>query len=542
MEKIKLLQYCCNFLLPALAVLLFVAAARLRRRNKLPFPPGPPPLPVIGNMLIMDQLTHRGLAKLSERYAAGVGLIHLRLGARRVFVVSTPAMARQVLQAQDAVFANRPATIAIAYLSYDRADMAFANYGPFWRQMRKLCVVKLFSKKRAESWTPVREEVAAAVQAVAEKAAAGAAVNIGELSFKLTMRITYRAAFGTQQSSDARHQDEFIAIIAEFSKLFGEFNVADFFPWFSWFDPQGFNKRLKVAREALDKFIDTIIDEHMANPKAPDAADGDMVDEMLVFLDEAAGAGDGNRGAAQKDELMLGNFKLTRAHIKALIMDVMFGGTETVASAIEWAMAELINSPDDMRRLQEELAGVVGLDRPVRESDLEKLPFLKCVTKETLRLHPPIPLLQHQTVADAEVSGYFLSADSRVLVNVWAIGRSEALWKGASEFRPARFAPGGEAAGMDFKGGFFEFLPFGSGRRSCPGMQLGLLGVELAVAQLVHCFDWTLPAGMKPGEIDMGDVFGLTTPKAVKLVASPRLRLTHALIAGDRSSAGRDYL
>lgn len=144
-----------NFLLPALAVLLFVAVAKMRRRNKLPFPPGPPPLPVIGNMLIMDQLTHRGLAKLSDCYAAGVGLIHLRLGARRVFVVSTPEMARQVLQAQDVVFANRPATIAIAYLSYDRADMAFANYGPFWRQMRKLCVVKLFSKKRAESWTPV---------------------------------------------------------------------------------------------------------------------------------------------------------------------------------------------------------------------------------------------------------------------------------------------------------------------------------------------------------------------------------------------------
>lgn len=208
------------------------------------------------------------------------------------------------------------------------------------------------------------------------------------------------------------------------------------------------------------------------------------------------------------------------------MQDVMFGGTETVASAIEWAMAELMKNPDEMRRVQEELAAVVGLDRPVQESDLEKLPYLKCAVKETLRLHPPIPLLLHETAEESQVAGYLVPARSRVMVNVWAIGRQASVWKEAEEFRPARFVPGGEAAAVDFKGNSFEFLPFGSGRRSCPGMQLGLLALELAVAQMAHCFAWALPGGMEPGELDMGDISGLTSPREVRLVAVPTPRLT----------------
>lgn len=208
------------------------------------------------------------------------------------------------------------------------------------------------------------------------------------------------------------------------------------------------------------------------------------------------------------------------------MQDVMFGGTETVASAIEWAMAELMKNPDEMSRVQEELAAVVGVDRPIQESDLEKLPYLKCAVKETLRLHPPIPLLLHETAEESHVAGYLVPAQSRVMVNVWAIGRQESAWKEAGAFRPARFVQGGEAAEVNFKGNFFEFLPFGSGRRSCPGMQLGLHAVELAVAQMAHCFAWALPGGMEPSEMDMGEVSGLTSPKAVRLVAVPTPRLT----------------
>lgn len=200
----------------------------------------------------------------------------------------------------------------------------------------------------------------------------------------------------------------------------------------------------------------------------------------------------------------------------------MFGGTETVASAIEWAMAELMRSPEDLKRVQQELTDVVGPARKVEESDFEKLTYLRCCLKEVLRLHPPIPLLLHETSEDAVISGYHIPAKSRVMINAWAIGRDESAWEDAESFKPSRFLRDGVA---DFKGGNFEFIPFGSGRRSCPGMQLGLYALEVAVAHLLHCFTWELPDGMKPSDMDMDDVFGLTAPRATRLMAVPTPRL-----------------
>ncbi|KAG6401206.1 hypothetical protein SASPL_138055 [Salvia splendens] len=200
----------------------------------------------------------------------------------------------------------------------------------------------------------------------------------------------------------------------------------------------------------------------------------------------------------------------------------MFGGTETVASAIEWAMAELIKSPEDLQKVQEELKNTVGLGRKVEEPDFEKLTYLRCCLKEVLRLHPPIPLLLHETSEDATVSGYHVPARSRVMINAWAIGRNPAAWDRADEFVPSRFL---KAGAPDFRGSNFEFIPFGSGRRSCPGMQLGLYALEMAVAHLLHCYTWQLPDGMKPSDLDMSDVFGLTAPRATRLVAVPTLRL-----------------
>ncbi|XP_027361036.1 cytochrome P450 84A1 [Abrus precatorius] len=486
-------------------ILLMDLASRIRRRP--PYPPGPKGLPIIGNMLMMDQLTHRGLANLAKQYG---GVFHLRMGFLHMVAISDPDAARQVLQAQDNIFSNRPATIAISYLTYDRADMAFAHYGPFWRQMRKLCVMKLFSRKRAESWQSVRDEVDAAVRTVA--ANTGKGLNIGELVFNLTKNIIYRAAFG---SSSQEGQDEFIGILQEFSKLFGAFNIADFIPYLGCVDPQGLNARLAKARRALDSFIDKIIDEHVEKRGGEGYEERDMVDELLAFYSEEATLNN------ESDDLQ-NSIKLTKDNIKAIIMDVMFGGTETVASAIEWAMAELMRSPEDQKRVQQELAEVVGLDRRVEESDFEKLTYLKCALKETLRLHPPIPLLLHETAEDATVSGYFVPKKARVMINAWAIGRDKNSWEEPETFKPSRFLKPGVP---DFKGSNFEFIPFGSGRRSCPGMQLGLYALELAVAHLLHCFTWELPDGMKPSEMDMGDVFGLTAPMATRLVAVPTKRV-----------------
>ncbi|XP_010432189.1 PREDICTED: cytochrome P450 84A1-like [Camelina sativa] len=500
-----------------IVVTLFIFIGLIIQRRRPPFPPGPRGWPIIGNMFMMDQLTHRGLANLAKKYG---GLCHLRMGFLHMYAVSSPDVARQVLQVQDSVFSNRPATIAISYLTYDRADMAFAHYGPFWRQMRKVCVMKVFSRKRAESWASVRDEVDKMVRSVSCNV--GNSINVGEQIFALTRNITYRAAFG---SACENGQDEFIRILQEFSKLFGAFNVADFIPYFGWIDPQGINKRLVKARNDLDGFIDDIIDEHMKKKENQntvddgDVVDTDMVDDLLAFYSEEA------KLVSEATDLQ-NSIKLTRDNIKAIIMDVMFGGTETVASAIEWALTELLRSPEDLKRVQQELAEVVGLDRRVEETDIEKLTFLKCTLKETLRMHPPIPLLLHETAEDTSIDGFFVPKKSRVMINAFAIGRDPKSWVDPETFRPSRFL---EAGVPDFKGSNFEFIPFGSGRRSCPGMQLGLYALELAVAHILHCFTWKLPDGMKPSELDMNDVFGLTAPKATRLFAVPTTRLICAL-------------
>ena len=200
----------------------------------------------------------------------------------------------------------------------------------------------------------------------------------------------------------------------------------------------------------------------------------------------------------------------------------MFGGTETVASAIEWAMAELIRSPDDLKRVQKELEDVVGLTRRVDESDLDKLTYFRCCIKESLRLHPPIPLLLHETAKEAVVGGYRIPKQARVMINAFAIGRDPNSWSDPDSFKPGRFLNEGVP---DFKGGNFEFIPFGSGRRSCPGMQLGIYALEMCVANLLHCFTWGLPDGMKPSELSMDDIFGLTAPRASRLIAVPTPRL-----------------
>ncbi|KAM0917352.1 hypothetical protein ACQ4PT_009577 [Festuca glaucescens] len=381
---------------PILLLWLFFASLsfvilQTRRLGRAPFPPGPKPLPIIGNMALVDQLTHRGLGALAKQYG---GLLHLRFGWLHVFAVSTPEYAREVLQAQDGAFSNRPATMAVDYLTYGRSDMALAHNGAYWRQMRKLCVTKMFSRRRAETWLAVRDGYGALARAVGRRS--GEAVNLGELIFNLTVRVIFRAAFSER---DDEGLDEFVVILQEFSRLMGLFHVGDFFPWLSRVGRRGFDRRLRT----------------------------------------------GARRSRQ---------------------DMLFGGPETVGSTTEWAMAEMMRSPSELRRLQRELADVVGLDRTVDESDLDKLPFLKCVVKEALRMHPPIPVLLHEAAKDCIVGGYLVPRSSRVLVNTWAINRDRNAWKDADTFRPSRFIPGeGEAAGLDLKGGCYEFGPFGSARR-----------------------------------------------------------------------------
>lgn len=200
---------------------------------------------------------------------------------------------------------------------------------------------------------------------------------------------------------------------------------------------------------------------------------------------------------------------------------MLLAGMDTSAAGIEWTLSEVIKHPQVMKKLQKELQEVVGMDQMVDESHLNKLKYLDSVVKEAFRLHPVGPLLIHHSMEDCVVDGFDIPKQSRVLVNVWAIGRDPNVWTDPEKFSPERF----HGINVDFRGHNFMLIPFGSGRRGCPGLQLGLTVVQLIVAQLVHCFDWQLPDNMSPGSLDMTEHFGLVTVRANHLIAIPTYRL-----------------
>ena len=203
-------------------------------------------------------------------------------------------------------------------------------------------------------------------------------------------------------------------------------------------------------------------------------------------------------------------------------MPVNYAAIETTLWSIEWGLAELVNHPETQQKLRREMDTVLGAGHQVTERDTHRLPYLQAVVKEALRLHPPAPLLvPRESIGSCELQGYTVPAKSRVVINVWAIGRDPVYWKDAEAFQPARFEDGA----VDFTGNNFEFVPFGAGRRMCPGMAFGLANVELALARLLYHFDWELPAGAVAGELDMAEEMGVTVRRRHDLVLVPVARV-----------------
>lgn len=190
-------------------------------------------------------------------------------------------------------------------------------------------------------------------------------------------------------------------------------------------------------------------------------------------------------------------------------------GTETSSTAIDWAMVELMKNPKAMAKAQAELRQAKTLE----EDDVHNMKYLKLVIKETLRLHPPIPMVPRVSREAREIKGYIIPANMKVMVNIWAMHRDPRFWKDPERFEPERF----EARAFDFTGGDFEYLPFGSGRRMCPGITFGMATVELALAHLLYSFDWKLPEGSRVEDLDMLENDGITASRKDNLfvVATP---------------------
>eukprot|EP01018_Ginkgo_biloba_P010277 Gb_28135 [translate_table: standard] len=364
-------------------------------------PPGPLGYPIIGNLHMLGKRPHRALGALSEKYGP---LMFLRLGSIPTVVVSSAKIAKEVLKTHDLVFASRPATSGSKYMLYNATDMAFSPYGDYWRQIRKACVVQLLSAKRIESFRFVREEeVNLMIKSILEhsvKYGSEIPVNVSKIVSGVATDIICRMAFGRKYSSEAFDNRGFNEVIREFLYLMGAFDIGDFIPWLAWMDLQGLNRRQKNLHKTLDAFIEKIIEKHVAQSNY-DGLQRDFVDVLLANSED------------NDTEI-----KLTRANIKANMLVMLVGGTDTSSSVVEWAMSELLRNPSKMKRIQKELECVVGLDRKVQESDLPHLEYLEAIVRETMRLHPPVPLLPpHESMDDCTIFGYQIPSKTRIIIN-----------------------------------------------------------------------------------------------------------------------------
>ncbi|BAU02815.1 hypothetical protein LR48_Vigan10g019600 [Vigna angularis] len=497
--------------IPAILLVVFifvVSVAVLKAKqgqDNEKHPPGPKPLPIIGHLHMLGKLPHRTLQSLAAEYGP---IMYLKLGQVPTIVISSPEIAELFLKTHDITFASRPKSISSHYISYGGKGLVFSEYGPYWRNMRKLCTVQLLIASKVEMFSPLRSELLAEFVCFLQKTASSHEVtDVSDTVGDLIENLTFKMIFG--RSKDDRFDVK--NLVREVLNLAGTFNVADYLPWLRMFDLQGLVKRLKKVCKSFDVVMEQIIKDHEQDSDKEQKGQKDFVDILLALLHQPLDPQDEHGPVIE------------RTHIKAIVMTMIIAGVDTSATTVEWAMSELLKHPRVMKKLQAELESVVGMNRKVEETDMEKLTYLDLVVKETLRLYPVAPLLvPRECREDVTIDGYCIKKKTRVIVNAWALGRDSKVWSdNAEEFCPERFSN----SNVDIKGFDFRLIPFGSGRRGCPGIHLGLTTAKIVLAQLVHCFNWELPLGMSHDELDMTEKFGLTMPRSKHLLAVPTYRL-----------------
>ncbi|XP_060185335.1 cytochrome P450 71AU50-like [Lycium barbarum] len=489
--------------LAVIAVLYFLQELHnkfMKRKKKLP--PGPKGLPIIGNLHMIGKNVHQDLHKIAKKHGP---IMSMRFGQVPVIVASSPHAAEQFLKNHDLVFASRPNNRVAQLIAYDQRNLCFGKYGSYWRNMRKLCTLELLSTLKINSFQAMRkQEVANFVTFINRAASSGVEVDISARLSSLGANMACLMIFGEKYMEDEFDERGFKDVIQETLIITATPNIGEFFPFLDKFDLQGFNRRLKKLAKIFDDFFERVIDEHVQD-SIEQKQTTDIVDTMMNIMQS---------GEAE--------FEFDRRHVKAILLDMLIASMDTSSTAIDWVFSELLRHPKVMKKLQNELDLIVGKNRMVEESDLEKLEYLDMVIKEGFRLHPITPLLiPHESIEDCTIDDFAIPKGSRILVNIWAIGRDPEVWSEPEKFVPERFV----GSNIDLRGRDFQLLPFGSGRRSCPGLQLGLTIVQLVLAQLVHCFDWKLPNDMMSNDIDMTEKFGLVTARAQHLMAIPTHRL-----------------
>ncbi|XVE78137.1 hypothetical protein DITRI_Ditri13aG0119800 [Diplodiscus trichospermus] len=499
-----------------LAVLYNIWRQRLCRHNsegKLLAPEASCGLPIIGHLHLLgaQPTVARTLAAMADKYGP---VFTIRLGMFRTLVVSNHEAVKDCLTTNDRIFATRPRSNAGTYFAYDHAGFGFAPYGAYWQKMRKLAVVELLSNQRLRTLKHIQtSEVNAFIKNLYSFCKENnQKISIDQGLGVLTLNMILRLIAGKRYFSDAGdiEDDEeakhFIKLSKGFSYFIGVNTLSEVVPFLKWMDIWSWQvKSMKRMSKEMDSLVESWVDEHkLKRLKIGANNNQDFIDVMLSEI---------------QDDSMFG---YTRENIiKATALTLISAGSDSTAVSMTWILANLMNNRHALKRAQEELDLQIGRDRLVEDTDIEKLVYLQAIIKETFRLYPPAPLLvPHEAMEDCHVTGYHIPKGTRLFVNVWKLQRDPRIWSNPEEFEPERFLTTHKK--KDIVGQDFELVPFGSGRRSCPGMTWALQVILLTIARLLQGFDLTTPLN---AAVDMTEGPGATMPKATPLevVLTPRL-------------------
>ncbi|KAL6865291.1 hypothetical protein ACP4OV_016442 [Aristida adscensionis] len=473
----------------------------------LPLPPGPKGLPLLGSLLYfvgpLRSNPHRGLAALAQAYGH---VASLRLAAgRRVVVVSSPAMAREALAKNDAALAARFVPDNVRAMSHGASSLLFLpSSSALWRQHRAVVGARFSSGLGLDMTRPIRERHARRlsehVRAAACSGAGGAGVDVREAVHGTVLNVISNILFSRDvvglDLMRVRGAQVFRSLMAPVLQEWSRPNLSDALPFLAPLDLLGSRRRISKPLAQLYSFFDQEVIQ-------PRLASGDTHNDLLgVVLARHAKS------------------KITRLDITRFLTDMFIAATDTSTVTVQWAMVRLLCHPEKMEKVSAEVAARLGPNDFVQESDLDKLPYLHAVIKETLRLHPAVPLIPREVVEDGvSLGGYAVPVGTAVVVNLWAIGRDPRVWDQPEEFMPERFLV--EEAVMHAKAMDFTYRPFGAGRRVCPGMDYAARSVPLLLASILHKVRWRLPDGMAPSDLDLRDRYGTVLELATPLFAVP---------------------
>ncbi|XP_058772819.1 cytochrome P450 81E8-like [Vicia villosa] len=485
-----------NFLIYIIFPLLVFITTKLLLFSQKTFkklPPNLPSLPIIGNLHQIKLPIHHYFHNLSQKYGP---IFTLKFGSRLVAVVSSPSLAEECFTKNDIVFANRVQSLKTKYLAFNSTNVISSSYGDHWRNLRRICSIEILSNHRLNSFSDIRkDETMRLIQKLAENSQKDFAkvelrTLFSELTFNIIMRMVCGKRFYGDESDEAK---KFRDIMNEIQQFGLGSKLGEFVPLFRFFDFSGHEKNLKKVGEKMDALFQGLVDEHRRDGNENKNT---MIDHLLSLQQ--------SQPDYYSDQI-----------IKGLIMALIVAGTETSAITLEWAMANLLNHPEILEKAKIELENHIGQESLIEEGEATKLQYLQNIISETLRLHPAAPmLLPHVSLEDCTVGGFDVPRNTMLMVNAWAIHRDSDLWADPSSFKPERFESNRQA---DMHG----FMPFGMGRRACPGSGLALRTLGLTLGSLIQCFEWKR---IGEEEVDMSEGRGTLVPMAVPLEAQCKAR------------------